>query len=79
MNISGLVITFNEESNIKDCIISLNRVCDEVIIIDSFSKDKTVEIAESMGAKIYSQEFLGDGLQRVHGLQFCKNDAVFDN
>ena len=72
MNISGLVITFNEEANIKDCIISLNRVCDEVIIIDSFSSDKTVEIAESMGAKVYFQKFLGDGPQRVHGLQFCK-------
>lgn len=78
MNISGLVITFNEESNIKDCIISLNRVCDEIIIIDSFSKDKTIEIAESMGAKVYSQEFLGDGLQRVHGLQFCKNDWILN-
>ena len=49
MNISGLVITFNEKANIKDCIISLNRVCNEIIIIDSFSDDKTIEIAESMG------------------------------
>ncbi|MCG8769881.1 glycosyltransferase family 2 protein [Tenacibaculum finnmarkense] len=78
MNVSGLVITFNEEVNIKDCILSLKKVCNEVIIIDSFSTDKTIEIAESMGAKVYSQKFLGDGLQRVHGLQFCKNDWILN-
>ena len=78
MNISGLVITFNEESNIEDCIKSLNRVCNEIIIIDSFSTDKTLEIAKKLGAKIYSQKFLGDGPQRIHGLQFCKNDWILN-
>jgi glycosyltransferase involved in cell wall biosynthesis len=78
MAISGLVITFNEEKNIGKCIDALLQYCDEVIIIDSNSKDKTIEIAESKGAKVYSQSFLGDGPQRTYGLQFCKNDWIMN-
>lgn len=78
MAISGLVITFNEEKNIGKCIDALFKVCDEVIVVDSLSKDKTVEIAESKGAKVISQAFLGDGPQRTHGLPFCKNDWILN-
>ena len=46
MAISGLVITYNEEKHIERCVKTLFKVCDEVIIIDSFSADKTAEIAE---------------------------------
>lgn len=78
MNISGLVITYNEEKNIGNCIDALFKVCDEVIIIDSLSKDNTVAIAESKGAKVVSQAFLGDGPQRSYGLPFCKNDWILN-
>ncbi len=78
MEISGLVITFNEEKNIDACLRSLFKVCDEVIVIDSESTDKTVEIARKAGAKVYLQPFLGDGLQRNYGLQYCKNDWVLN-
>lgn len=78
MAISGLVITYNEEKYIEKCITTLFKVCDEVIIIDSYSKDKTVEIATSLGAKVISQKFLGDGPQRIYGLQFCKNDWILN-
>ena len=78
MAISGLVITYNEEKMIGKCIDSLFKVCDEVIVVDSFSKDKTVEIAKSKGATVISQKFLGDGPQRTHGLPFCKNDWILN-
>ncbi len=78
MSISGLVITFNEEKNIKDCILSLQKVCDEIIIVDSFSTDNTKLIATNLGAIVYSQKFLGDGPQRIHGLQYCKNDWILN-
>lgn len=78
MGISGLIITYNEEKNIGACIEALFNVCDEVIVIDSFSHDKTVEIAKSKGAKVILQSFLGDGPQRQHGLQFCKNDWILN-
>lgn len=77
-NISGLVITLNEEKNIKECINSLFNVCNEVIIVDSNSSDKTVEIAEEAGAKVIVQKFLGDGPQRSHGLKYCTNDWILN-
>ena len=78
MAISGLVITFNEEKMIGKCIDALFKVCNEVIIVDSLSSDNTVQIAESKGAKVISQQFLGDGPQRTHGLPYCKNDWILN-
>lgn len=78
MAISGLVITYNEEKHIGRCVTTLFKVCEEVIIIDSMSQDRTVDIAKSLGAKVISQPFLGDGPQRIFGLQFCKNDWILN-
>lgn len=78
MEISGLVITFNEEKNIGKCIDALSKVCNEIIIVDSFSKDRTVEIAKEKGAIVIEQAFLGDGPQRTHGLPYCKNDWILN-
>lgn len=78
MEISGLVIAYNEEKNIGKCIDALFRICDEVIVIDSLSADNTVKIAEEKGARVISQAFLGDGPQRIHGLQYCKNDWILN-
>jgi glycosyltransferase involved in cell wall biosynthesis len=78
MKISGLIITFNEEKNIGRCIDALFRICDEVIVVDSFSKDKTASIAKEKGAIVIEQSFLGDGPQRTYGLPYCKNDWVLN-
>lgn len=74
--ITATVITLNEEENIKDCILSLQKICDEVIVVDSLSHDRTVEIAESLGAKVYKQEYLGDGPQKDFGVQYARNDWI---
>ncbi|MHC5310792.1 glycosyltransferase family 2 protein [Myroides sp. LJL116] len=78
MKISGLIITYNEQKNIGRCVEELLLVCDEVIVIDSNSSDKTVEIAQEKGAKVYKQAYLGDGPQRTYGLQFCKWDWILN-
>ena len=62
--ISGTIITLNNEKLITDCILSLQKVCDEVIVLDSLSSDRTTEIAKELGAKVYLQAFLGDGPQK---------------
>jgi glycosyltransferase involved in cell wall biosynthesis len=77
-SISGLIITFNEENNIHACIDSLRPVCDEIIVVDSYSNDNTVEVASAAGAKVLLQQFLGDGPQRTYGLQYCNNDWVLN-
>lgn len=59
MNISAVVLTKNEEKNIKDCLESL-KWCEEILIVDNHSEDKTVEIAEKMGAKVLTSELNND-------------------
>jgi glycosyltransferase involved in cell wall biosynthesis len=49
--ISGTIITFNEEDHIRDCIGFLCRICDELVVVDSLSTDRTVELAEAEGAR----------------------------
>ncbi len=78
MNITGLVVAFNEEENIGKCVKALFKVCDEVIVIDSFSKDRTVQVARECGATVISQTYLGDGPQRTFGLPYCKNDWILN-
>lgn len=74
--ITGIVIALNEAYNISECLISLSKVCDELIVVDSGSDDKTVEIAEAYGAKIYTQNYLGDGPQKAFGVPYAKNDWI---
>ena len=75
--ITGTIITLNNESLIKDCIVSLKDICDEIIVVDSLSDDKTVAIAEELGAKVYLQDFLGDGPQKILAASYSSNDLVF--
>lgn len=76
MNITATIITKNEEKNIKGCIESLQIICDEIIVVDSESSDKTIEIAKSMGAITYIQPYLGDGPQKNFGVQYAKNKWI---
>ena len=74
MSITGIVITLNEQNNIRDCIENMQTVCDEIIVVDSNSSDQTREIAAKLGAKVIVQEYLGDGFQK----NFALNDASSD-
>ncbi|MCB9494359.1 MAG: glycosyltransferase family 2 protein [Desulfobacteraceae bacterium] len=74
--ITGIIITLNEEKNIKDCILSLGKVCDEIIVVDSLSKDNTVQIAKDLGARVYLQKYLGDGPQKAFGVKYAENDWI---
>ena len=65
--ITGLIITKNEESNIEECIKSISW-CDEVIIIDSFSEDNTIEIAGRYTGNIFQNEWKGFAEQRKFAL-----------
>lgn len=76
MQITGIVTTLNEQNNIVECIRSLQRVCDEVVVTDSFSKDDTVKLAQAAGAKVYLHEYIGDGLQKNLAMPYAKNRWV---
>ena len=55
-DITAIILTKNEEVNIERCIKSLNGVADRICVVDSGSTDRTVEIAESLGAEIFHHE-----------------------
>src|SRR5262245_55081734 len=50
--ISVMIMTFNEEANLPACLESLSW-CDDIVVLDSFSSDRTVEIAKAAGARVY--------------------------
>ena len=75
-NITATIITLNEEKHIKNVIENVQKICNEVIVVDSFSTDKTVEIAKNLGAKVIEQKFLGDGKQKAFCEQFATNEWI---
>ena len=71
--ISCIIITKNEEKNIADCIKSLS-FCEEIIVVDAESTDQTREIAETLGAKVIVQPFLGYGEQKNIGIAAAQHE-----
>lgn len=74
--LSVVIITLNEEMNIQRCIESISSIADEVIVLDSFSTDKTQQICESLGAKFVQHKFDGHIQQKNRALQLAKNEWV---
>jgi len=71
-NISVLILTYNEELHIERCIKSLLPFAREIFIVDSYSTDRTVEIAKSLGAKVYQNKWPGNhAIQFQWGLDNC--------
>ena len=74
--ISGLIITFNEEKNIQEILDDFS-ICDEIIVVDSFSSDQTVAIAEqNPKVKIIQHVFEDFTKQRNVALDTAANDWV---
>lgn len=59
MELSLIVITFNEEENLPRCLASVKGVVDEMLVVDSFSTDGTVEVARGFGARVIQREWPG--------------------
>ena len=76
MKLSAVILTRNEEKNIGRCLDGL-KWCDEIIVIDDFSADKTTKIARSRGAKIFKRKLNNNfAAQRNFGLEKAENDWV---
>ncbi|HSG28080.1 MAG TPA: glycosyltransferase family 2 protein [Candidatus Krumholzibacterium sp.] len=73
--VSLLVITLNEEDNISGCIASVPGA-GEVVVIDSFSSDRTAEIAEAEGAAVYKREFISYSDQKNWGMGRCTGEWI---
>jgi glycosyltransferase involved in cell wall biosynthesis len=74
--LSVVIITWNEEKNIRYCIESVNKVANEIIVLDSFSSDRTVQIAKSSGAIVTQCHFSGYISQKNKAINLATNDYV---
>ena len=75
--LSVVIITFNEEKNIARCIQSAKAVADEIIVLDSFSTDKTEEICHSLGGVTFIQHaFDGHIEQKNRAITYATNPYV---
>lgn len=65
--IAALILTYNEEINIKKCINSVS-FCDAIIVLDSYSSDKTKKLALNSGAEVFERKFDNYATQRNFAL-----------
>ena len=76
MNVSLVMIVKNEEKNLAKCLNSVENLVDEIVIVDSGSTDKTIEIAKTFGAKIFKREFDSFSNQKNYALSIATNEWV---
>lgn len=76
-SIAAIILTKNEEKHIARCIASLKGICKEILVIDSFSTDKTCEIAKELGAKLYQHPFENQAQQFNCAIENCPIDATW--
>ena len=75
MKITATIITLNEERNIARAIESL-RCCDEILILDSGSTDRTVELAANLGARVFEAGWRGYAGQKNWAAEQATNDWI---
>jgi glycosyltransferase involved in cell wall biosynthesis len=63
LNLSVIILTYNEEQHLQRCIFSVYDIALDIFIIDSFSTDRTQEIACTMGAKVYQNKWVNYATQ----------------
>lgn len=73
--ISLVIITLNEETHIEACIRSAPFV-DDVVVVDSFSTDRTVEVAANCGARVFQEKWRGFGPQKAFAAEQAKHPWV---
>ncbi len=76
--LSVVVLTKNEENNIIDCLDSVKGWVDDIVVVDDFSTDKTLDIARNYTDKIYQRKWELDGKQRHFAYDKSSNDYVLN-
>jgi glycosyltransferase involved in cell wall biosynthesis len=74
--LSVVIITFNEEKNIARCLESVKDIADEIVVLDSFSKDKTKQICESYGVQFFEHAFDGHIQQKNRAITYASNPYI---
>lgn len=75
-SLSVVIVTLNEEQNIKDCLESV-KWADEIIVFDSLSQDRTVEIVREYTPNVWQREYPGGGPMRNLAIEKATGDWIF--
>lgn len=76
-SLSVVIITRNEEINLRDCLESIRHLADEIVVIDSNSSDQTQVIAKEYGAVVQiTDDWPGFGVQKNRAVSLAKNDWI---
>ena len=76
VKLSAVIITLNEEHNIQRCLESLDGVVDEIVVVDSFSTDKTAEICKEFNTTWIENKFVGHIEQKNFALAAAKYNHI---
>ena len=76
IQVSVAIITFNEERNIERCLQSVQGLADEIVVVDSFSTDKTEAICSHYGVRFIKHAFEGHVEQKNYAVSQCSNNWV---
>ena len=76
IKLSAVIITFNEEEHLEKCLVSLQDVADEIVVVDSYSTDNTKQICERFGVRFIEQSFLGYKEQKTFALAQTQYDYI---
>lgn len=78
MKVSAVIITYNEEDRLPDALASLEGVADEVVVVDSYSTDRTTEIARAARAKVWQNRFEDFGRQKNFAMAKAGHEWVLN-
>jgi glycosyltransferase involved in cell wall biosynthesis len=71
LDLTAIVLTYNEELHIARCLASVRDIATDIVVVDSFSTDRTVAIAEQLGARVFRNPWTNHATQLQWGLDHC--------
>lgn len=76
-DITAIILTRNEEDNIGECIRSITPIVKRIVVVDSYSEDKTVEIAKKLGAEVFQHEFINHAKQYKYAEKIANVNTIW--
>ncbi|MBN2398760.1 MAG: glycosyltransferase family 2 protein [Candidatus Aminicenantes bacterium] len=78
MKISAVIITLNEEERLPDALASLRGIVDEIVVVDSYSTDRTPEISRQAGVTFYQNRFDDYGQQKNFAMHKAEHEWILN-
>ena len=74
--LSAVIITFNNAQKIGQCIEALQKISDDIVVVDSFSIDNTAQICQEKNVRFYQKKWIGYSDQKNFGNEKALNDWI---